>query len=97
MATALGVTLALNPFASLCALVSFVVTVKLSRYMSVGSLVAVTVYALASLLFYLYADYTLYTLIFAAMLFIVIAIRHISNIKRLIHGQENRIRSAKSG
>jgi len=97
VATALGVTLALNPFASLCALVSFVLTVKLSRYMSVGSLVAVTVYVIASLLFFLYADFTMYTIIFAAMLFIVIAIRHISNIKRLIHGQENRIRSAKSG
>ena len=41
VASALGVTLALNPFASLCALVAFIFAVKLSRYMSVGSLVAV--------------------------------------------------------
>jgi glycerol-3-phosphate acyltransferase PlsY len=93
VASALGVSLALNPFASLCALVSFIVAVKLSRYMSVGSLVAVSVYLLASSLFYIYTEYDIYTLIFATLIFIVIVIRHISNIKRLIHGQENRIGS----
>jgi glycerol-3-phosphate acyltransferase PlsY len=93
VASALGVTLALNPFASLCALVAFIFAVKLSRYMSVGSLVAVSVYLIASSLFYAYADYDIYTLIFAVLIFILIVTRHISNIKRLIHGQENRIGS----
>jgi len=91
VATAFGVTLSLNPYASLCALVSFVITVKLSRYVSVGSLVAVSVYVLASSLFYVYAGYDIFTLIFALLIFVVIVIRHISNIKRLIHGQESRI------
>ena len=93
VASALGVTLALNPFASVCALGAFIVAVKLTRYMSVGSLTAVSVYVLASSLFYVYADFDIYTLVFAALIFVVIVIRHISNIKRLIHGQENRIGS----
>jgi glycerol-3-phosphate acyltransferase PlsY len=93
VATTLGVTLALNPFASLCALAAFALTVKLTRYMSLGSLAGVAVYALASLLFYTFAGYDVYSLVFAIIVLIVIAIRHISNIKRLLHGQENRIGS----
>jgi glycerol-3-phosphate acyltransferase PlsY len=96
VATALGVTLALNPYASLCALCAFIITVKLSRYISLGSLVAVSVYTLASMLFYFFADVDVFSLLFAALLFIAIVVRHISNIKRLINGQENRIGSDKS-
>ena len=96
VATALGVTLALNPYASLCALCAFLITVKLSRYISLGSLVAVSVYTLSSALFYIFADYDVFSLLFAALLFIAIVARHISNIKRLINGQENRIGSGKS-
>jgi glycerol-3-phosphate acyltransferase PlsY len=36
-----------------------------------------------------------YGLLFALVIFVVIVLRHLSNIKRLIHGQENRIRSGK--
>jgi glycerol-3-phosphate acyltransferase PlsY len=97
VATSLGVTLAINPYASLGALCSFLITVKLSRYVSLGSMVAATVYAGASALFYILSGYDLYALIFAALLFIVIIIRHISNIKRLINGRENRIEFRKSG
>ena len=96
VATAFGVTLALNPYASLCALCAFLITVKLSRYISLGSLVAVSVYTLASALFYIFFDYDVFSLLFAALLFIAIVARHISNIKRLINGQENRIGSGKS-
>jgi glycerol-3-phosphate acyltransferase PlsY len=96
VATALGVTLALNPYASLCALCAFLITVKLSRYISLGSLIAVSVYTLTSALFYLFADYNVFSLLFAALLFIAIVVRHISNIKRLINGQENRIGFGKS-
>jgi glycerol-3-phosphate acyltransferase PlsY len=96
VATALGVTLALNPYASLSALCAFLITVKLSRYISLGSLVAVSVYTLTSALFYVFADYDVFSLLFATLLFIAIVARHISNIKRLINGQENRIGSDKS-
>jgi glycerol-3-phosphate acyltransferase PlsY len=95
VATTLGVSLAINPIAALCALAAFAVTVKLSHYMSLGSLVASLVYALASLLFHLFAGYDLFSLVFAIIIFIIILIRHISNIKRLIHGQENRIGSGR--
>ena len=95
VATSLGVTLAINPFAALSALCAFVITVRLSRYVSLSSMIAVTAYALASTLFVVYGDHDLYTLIFAALLFMVIMIRHISNIKRLINGRENRIEFGK--
>jgi glycerol-3-phosphate acyltransferase PlsY len=96
VATSLGVTLAVNPFAALGALCAFLITVRLSRYVSLSSMIAVTAYALASALFVVFGDYDLYTLIFAALLFIAIMVRHISNIKRLINGRENRIEFGKS-
>jgi glycerol-3-phosphate acyltransferase PlsY len=95
VATSLGVAIALNPYASLCALVVFVITVKLSRYMSLGSLIAVFVYTLASFIFYATGYSDIYTVVFAALIFVAIVVRHISNIKRLIHGQENKIGSGR--
>ena len=91
VATALGVSLAVNPYATLCALCAFIITVMIGRYMSLASLVAVSVFTLASALFYIFADHGVYSLLFAVLLFIAIVIRHISNIQRLLHGQENRI------
>ena len=90
VATSFGVTLAVNPYASLSALCAFLVTVELSKYVSLASMVAAATYTVASALFYIFAGYDLYALLFSALLFIVIVIRHISNIKRLIHGKENR-------
>ncbi len=94
--TSFGVALALNPFAALCALCAFLLAVILTRYMSVGSLVGVTVYVVTSYLFYEYANFDLYSLVFSVLVFFAIFLRHISNIKRLLHGQENRIRSEKT-
>jgi glycerol-3-phosphate acyltransferase PlsY len=96
VATSFGVALALNPFAAFCALCTFLVTVKLTRYMSVGSLVGVTVYVITSYLFYEYANFNTYSLVFSVLVFFAIFLRHISNIKRLLHGQENRIGSEKT-
>jgi glycerol-3-phosphate acyltransferase PlsY len=93
--TSFGVALALNPFAALCALCAFLIAVKLTRYMSVGSLVAVTVYVLTSYLFYKFANFDLYSVFFSILVFFAIFVRHISNIKRLLNGQENRIGSKK--
>lgn len=96
VATSFGVTLAINPYASLSALCAFLLTVKLSKYVSLASMVAAATYAVASALFYIFADYDLYALLFSALIFIVIVIRHISNIKRLINGKENRTEFGKN-
>jgi len=96
VSTSFGVTLAINPYASLSALCGFLLTVKLSRYVSLASMVAAATYTVASALFYIFADYDLYALLFSALLFIVIVIRHISNIKRLINGKENRTEFGKN-
>jgi len=87
----LGVALAINPFSALCALCAFAITVKLSKYVSLGSLASATVFILSSWLFYVYANYDIYSLLFSILIFIAIVIRHIPNIKRLIHGKENKI------
>lgn len=94
---ALGVALAINPLAALFALCGFVPAVAFTRYMSVGSLIAVTIFTVSSFIMYLSAYNSVYAALFSAMLFTALVARHISNIKRLIHGQENKIGSGKSG
>jgi glycerol-3-phosphate acyltransferase PlsY len=95
VATALGVALVLNPVAAVCALACFLITMRVSHYMSVGSLVGAFIYAVAVYLVFRFADSDMYGLLFALVIFVVIVLRHLPNIKRLMHGQENRIRSGK--
>ena len=65
--------------------------VKITKYVSAGSLTAAVIYALSSVLFYFYTQYDIYSVIFSILLFLAIVIRHISNIKRLLRGEENKI------
>ena len=89
--TGLGVAAAMSPFALLVALLSFGGTLALSRYVSLSSLVASTVFICADALRYRYGRGNMYSLFFASALFAVVVVRHISNIKRLLKGEENKI------
>jgi len=105
---ALGVTLAIAPCATIGGLIVFTITVLLSRYISLGSISAITVYTFLSFIFYRLGSSSgehkielfsteafgrgeAYSFYFSLILFILIVIRHISNIKRLIKGEENKI------
>jgi glycerol-3-phosphate acyltransferase PlsY len=89
VATALGVFLALAPYAALAGLAVFVFVFALSKYVSLGSILGAVAFAPAAMLLP-HRDYTplMIAVIFAVPL-IVIA-RHHQNIARLLNGTEYR-------
>lgn len=87
VATSLGVLLGLAPLGMAIAVPFFLVTVALSRYVSLGSILtaAVTPLVLAGL------SYPISTTIAAAIMGIAIAYRHRDNIRRMRFGTEARV------
>jgi glycerol-3-phosphate acyltransferase PlsY len=77
---------AINWIPTLIALLVFIVIVAITRYVSLGSIVAVAVYAIASGIFG-----GMVAAIFAGAIAAVIIIMHRGNIKRLIAGNEKKL------
>jgi glycerol-3-phosphate acyltransferase PlsY len=92
VATALGVYLALDPFAVFITVIVFVLVLLKWRFVSLGSLVGVA--AMPLLLYLLNApDYYVYlALIIGTLIFI----KHKDNIRRLFAGTENKIGRSKN-
>ena len=99
VAVGLGVFLAINPIATLCSLAVFIVIVVLTRYVSLSSIVASIVLPIG---IYFFSKYNIIQsnsyefLIFSIIVVSLVIIRHISNIKRLLNGTENKISDSKS-
>ena len=91
IATTAGVYLALVPLSVGLALVAFIIALLLTRYTSVGSMVAAIVLTLVVCL--TQSDLTL--IIVTIALFILAILKHRTNIQRLIAGTENRIQFGK--
>jgi len=92
VATSTGVFLALIPIPLLISLAVFVIAVWLSKYVSLGSILASVTLLLTELIINLrnsFADLPLLIFVFLISLFIIV--RHKSNIKRIIAGNENRL------
>ena len=89
VATALGIFLVLSPKVVFFALIVFILTVAITRYISLGSVLA----ALSAPLLILLLNHP--QPIFLATLFIAALViwRHNSNIRRLLDGTENRFKS----
>jgi len=89
VATALGIFLVLSPKAVFFALIVFILTVAITRYISLGSVLA----ALSAPLVILLLNHP--QPIFLATLFIAALViwRHNSNIRRLLDGTENRFKA----
>ena len=90
--TALGVMIMILPVETLIALAGFILTVAISRYISLGSVLAAIFFflaVLASFLFRLHFVPTLY-LIVACLVMLLIMITHRTNIARLLSGSENK-------
>ncbi len=86
VATACGLMFVISPLATVLALVVFIVTVALRRYVSLGSMLAAG--AMPALLFITgREDFVGLGLIIA----LLIILKHRTNIRRLIAGEENRI------
>lgn len=88
VATALGIFLVLSPQAVLGALIVFVLTVAITRFISLGSVFA----AMSAPLLILMLDHP--PAIFLATLFIATLViwRHRANIRRLLDGSESRFK-----
>jgi len=89
IATALGIFLVLSPLTVLGALVVFVLAVGISRYISLGSVLA----ALSAPLLILMLGYPQPILLSTLFIAILVVWRHRSNISRLMNGTENRFKA----
>ncbi len=87
VATAVGVFLALAVESLLICVVIFILVILLTRYVSLGSLLAMLSLPIA--VFIIQGDIETTLLGFAV--FLVIAIRHAGNIKRLVRGNERKL------
>ena len=90
VAAAVGVFAAIAPRALLISLALFIVLVAITRYVSLGSIMAAAVFPLA--VYWLYSpmrDASIMCLITLSALLIIV--RHRANIPRLLAGNENRL------
>ena len=87
VATAFGMFLALVPYPTLAAFAVFVVTVWLSHYISLGSILAAVTLGAAVWM----CPATLPLRIVADVIAVFVVVKHRTNIQRLVKGCENRI------
>jgi len=93
VATALGVFALLFPKAVLISLVIFIVVLGISRYVSLGSILAALAFPIAA--YFLYEPPWI-TLVLTAAVSAVVVLKHHQNIRRLVGGIENRFGSPKA-
>lgn len=87
VATTIGMLLALTPVPALLAIVLTVLVIAVTRYVSLGSIVFVTVIPMMMYGWGENTPYILGTLIVAVLVYI----RHASNIARLLQGKERKL------
>ena len=98
VATAAGVFIALTPISLLIALLVFIVVVAITRYVSLGSIVAalsLLAVNVISIFRQPNKDYAL--LILVVLIVAMIIYKHKENITRLIRGNENKISFTRKG
>ncbi len=88
VATLLGVAIGMQPVAALCCIGLFLMVLMLTKYVSLGSILASVFYGI----FLLVIDRVHHdaTIIFALMIPMLVIITHTKNIRRLLEGNENR-------
>lgn len=99
VATLCGVLLAIHPFAVLICTVIFLTVFFLTRYVSVSVIAAVTCFPfLVNSLFALWLDpqETLAIKIFSVVIGVTVWLTHLSNLKRLFNGTEEKFKLKKS-
>jgi acyl phosphate:glycerol-3-phosphate acyltransferase len=96
VATALGAFLALAPAAVVASLVVFLAVVAVTRYVSLGSILAAVVFPFAAWWLIPSTRSASVMLLMAASSLLII-VRHKDNIRRLVAGKENRFGGRKTG
>jgi acyl phosphate:glycerol-3-phosphate acyltransferase len=93
VATALGVFALLFPQAVLIALAVFIVALALSRYVSLGSILAAVAFPIAA---YFFCRPEWPSLLLTAAVSLLVILKHHQNIRRLLAGNENRLGASKA-
>ncbi len=98
VATTAGVFAALAPIPFCITVVVFLITIATTRYMSLGSMLgAITLAAISLILIIIESPSapSLEVLIFSLMAATLIIIRHITNLRRLLRGEESKLGAKK--
>jgi acyl phosphate:glycerol-3-phosphate acyltransferase len=93
VATTIGVILALQPTYGLLIIALFIGVLLLTKYVSLGSILAALMYAVMVLIYW---NESIILSIFAIGLAILIILKHKANIDRLLKGEENRFKLKRS-
>lgn len=96
VATSAGVFVGLTPFPFVIALGIFIITVAISKYVSLGSIMAALTLSIVQLIQNLQSGFEkieILVLVFVVSIFIIY--KHKANIKRLRDGNENKLRFRK--
>ncbi len=94
VATAAATILVLNPFVFLCVIAVFVLTVAISKYISLGSVLAAAVFPLLTYTSLFGSESNIphkgFAFLFSFIMAAIVIIKHSSNLSRLAHGTENK-------
>ncbi|HPC38068.1 MAG TPA: glycerol-3-phosphate 1-O-acyltransferase PlsY [Exilispira sp.] len=86
VATGLGIMLYLNPYGVLISFIIFLIVVIITRYISLGSILAVLAIIISSFFFLK----SFYIIIAIFLIGFIVILRHKENIKRLLNSTENK-------
>jgi glycerol-3-phosphate acyltransferase PlsY len=89
VATLLGMVVSIEPLVALSCIIIFLVVLSLSKYVSLSSLLATLAFPLLLLVPPFKTDEPI-LIIFGFLMFVVLAITHKKNIRRLLNGDESR-------
>lgn len=95
--TAFTTLLAIDPITAILSILVFILIVLLTKYVSLGSIIAAISYPVFTLIMQTlnYVDGVLLNTMFAFLICLLIIYKHKANIVRLIHGTENKISFSK--
>ncbi len=88
VATLFGLVLAIQPWIALISIAAFLIVVFLTRYISVGSIIAAVVFM--ACVWFAYKESNVYMRWFSIMAAALVIFMHRSNIMRLLKGSENK-------
>ncbi len=90
VATLLGMVLAIHPEMALICIGIFLLVVISSQYVSLGSILAALAFPVLLLLQIFGQPESPLLIVFGFVMFLLVVLTHKKNIRRLLHGQENR-------
>ena len=88
VATVFGVLLALHPLATLCAAATFLLILFLTKYVSLGSVIAGISFPIW--IIFVFSSGNLYLNLFSCLVAVLIIVTHKKNLQRLFQGEEKK-------